>query len=121
MAERTTTQQQTTTRCLRCGRALTAARSIANNYGPTCRRRVRDAARAEITAQYKPHQVDKARELIEDGALVAIRPNIFRVVSSDGAEVYTAHRAGCTCPAATKGRGRHACKHRIAAHLLAAA
>ena len=109
-----------TPRCLRCGRALTAARSVTNNYGPTCRRRVRDAARAQVAAQYKPHQVVKAEELIEQGALVPLRGRrVFLTVSTDGATTYRTHRAACTCPAGIKGA--HPCKHRIAAHLVTAA
>lgn len=113
----TTTQP---TRCLRCGRPLTSTRSITTGYGPTCTRKVRAARRAQITAQYKAHQVAKAEELIEQGALIPLRGRrIFLAVSSDGSATYRTHRAACTCPAGIKGT--HPCKHRIAAHIVAAA
>lgn len=110
----------THTHCLRCGRTLRATRSIAAGYGPTCARKVKAAAKAQIIAQYKPHQVAKAEELIEQGALVPLRGNrIFLAASSDGSQTYRTHRAACTCPAGIKGR--HACKHQIAAHILSLA
>lgn len=107
------------TNCLRCGRKLTSAKSIALGYGPTCQRKVREAAKAEILAQYKPHQVAKAEELIEQGGLIPLRGSIYLAVSSDGTQTYKTHRAACTCPAGLKGL--HACKHRIAAHILSLA
>lgn len=115
-----TTNTQQTTKCLRCGRSLRAAKAVANGYGRTCARKIRAAAKAEIVALYKAHQVAKAEELIEQGGLVPLRANrVFLAVSSDGAQVYKTHRAACTCPAGV--RGQHACKHRIAAHLLSLA
>jgi hypothetical protein len=104
------------TRCLRCGRALRSARSVAAGYGPTCTRKVREAAKAEVVAQYKPHLVAAAEELIEQGGLVPLRTGIFLAVSSDGSRNYRTHRAACSCPAGVKGV--HVCKHRIAAHIL---
>jgi hypothetical protein len=113
-----TTHQHTN--CLRCGRTLTSAKSTATGYGPTCTRKVREAARAEVIAQYKPAQVAKAEELIEQGALIPLRANrVFLAVSSDGTQTYKTHRAACTCPAGLKGR--YACKHQIAAHILSLA
>lgn len=104
--------------CLRCRRAL--RNPTTDGYGPKCRVMVRKAARAEALAQYKPHLVTKAEELIEQGGLIPIRANrVFLAVSSDGTNTYRSHRAACTCPAGIKGA--HVCKHRIAAHLLALA
>lgn len=105
--------------CLRCGRRLTSLRSCAAGYGPTCHRKVRVAAKAQVVAQYKPHQIAKAEELIEQGALIPLRGSVFLAVSSDGSTTYKTHRAACTCPAGLKGQ--HACKHRIAAHILSLA
>jgi hypothetical protein len=102
--------------CKRCGRKLTAAASIARGRGATCARIVREAAKAKAIAQYKPHQVVKAVELIELHALVPLRRGVYQVPSSDGTATYLAHRCGCTCPAGLKAE--HVCKHRIAAHLL---
>lgn len=110
----------THTNCLRCGRALRSAKSTAAGYGPTCARKVREAARAEVVAQYKAHQVAKAEELIEQGGLIPLRGrHVFLAVSSDGSATYRTHRAACTCPAGIKGI--HPCKHRIAAHILSLA
>ena len=107
------------THCLRCGRALRAARSRSLGYGPTCTRKVREAAKAEVVAQYKPHQIAKAEELIEQGALIPLRSGIYLAPSSDGTRTYKAHRTACSCPAGVKGL--HPCKHRIAAHILSLA
>jgi len=77
--------------CLRCGRALRNA-SI-DGYGPKCRAMVRKAARAQVIAQYKAHQVAKAEELIEQGGLIPLRGrHVFLAASSDGSTT-TAHTA----------------------------
>jgi ribosomal protein L37E len=112
-----TTNQHTN--CLRCGRALRSLKSVATGYGPTCTRKVRAAAKAQIIATYKPHQIAKAEELIEQGGLIPLRGQIYIAVSSDGTQTYKTHRAACTCPAGLKGR--YACKHQIAAHILSLA
>lgn len=118
MANTTSTQKPIIGHCLRCRRAL--RNTTTDGYGPKCRVMVRKAAKATVVAQYKAHQVAKAEELIEQGALIPLRANrVFIAVSSDGAQTYKAHQAACTCPAGVKGR--HACKHRIAAHLLSLA
>lgn len=113
--------QNTTTHtsCLRCGRKITSAKSVATGYGPTCTRKVKEATKAQIIAQYKPHQVAKAEELIEQGGLIPLRGQIYLAVSSDGSQTYKTHRAACSCPAGIKGL--HPCKHRIAAHILSLA
>ncbi|MDJ0345694.1 DUF6011 domain-containing protein [Streptomyces sp. H10-C2] len=108
------TKAATHTNCLRCGRKLTATASTARGYGRTCQTKIRAAAKAQIIAQYKPHQIAKAEELIEQGALIPLRPGIYLAPSSDGT-----HRAACSCPAGVKGR--YACKHSIAAHILSLA
>lgn len=110
----------THTHCLRCGRALRSTKSTALGYGPTCHRKVREAAKAEIVAQYKPTQVAKAEELIEQGGIVAIRGHrVFQVVASDGTTTYKTAPQGCTCAAGLKGK--HVCYHRVAAHILSLA
>lgn len=108
----------THTHCLRCGRALTSPRSTAAGYGPTCAAKLRAAARVADLADYKPAQLASARELIEDGAIIRIRPTVFRAVSSDGTETYLAHPTNCTCPGGIKGRR---CYHTAAARMLLAA
>lgn len=106
----------THTNCLRCGRTLTSVKSQAAGYGPTCARHIRHAQVA--LADYKPHQVQSARELIEDGAIIPLRSVIFIAVSTDGTETYKTAPTGCTCPAGLKGAR---CYHQLAARLLLAA
>ncbi|MFE9391691.1 DUF6011 domain-containing protein [Streptomyces sp. NPDC006784] len=106
----------THTHCLRCGRLLRSVVSRARGYGRTCAARVRRAA-ADL-AGFKPHQVDAARELIEDGAIVAIRNQVFRAVSTDGTATYLCHPTNCACPA---GLASRRCYHVLAARLLLAA
>ncbi|MET8864713.1 helix-turn-helix domain-containing protein [Nonomuraea sp. NPDC004580] len=68
---------------------------------------------------FKPNQVDKARELIEQGAILPTsRKGMYSAVSSDGTTHYLVHASGCTCPAGQ--RGKHQCYHRAAVALLAA-
>jgi hypothetical protein len=104
------------TNCLRCGRTLTSARSMATGYGPTCARHIRNAA-VDLT-DYKPHQIASAHELITDGAIIPLRNTIFITVSTDGTETYKSAPNGCTCPAGIKGSR---CYHSLAARLLLAA
>ncbi|GAA2990619.1 hypothetical protein GCM10017559_08330 [Streptosporangium longisporum] len=69
---------------------------------------------------FKPAQIEKARELIEQGGIVRFRGRrIFRTVSSDGTRTYLTAPQACNCAAGL--RGRHVCFHRIAATILAAA
>lgn len=106
-------------RCLGCGRPLRSAKSIAAKYGPRCKARYQQRLRDALRTGCKPALVDKARELIEDGGIVAIRGrHIFRAVSSDGARTYKTAAQACTCEAGV--RARHLCSHRIAAASLAA-
>jgi hypothetical protein len=103
--------------CLRCGRKLTSKTSITKGYGRGCATKVRQAEQA--TTDYSPAQIDSARELIEDGAIVQIRPRVCRSVSSDGTEMYlTAITGQCNCPAGLKSRR---CYHALATALLLAA
>lgn len=113
-AEMSTTAAHTN--CLRCGRALRSAKSIAAGYGPTCQRHIRHAA-VDLT-DYKPHQIASARELIEDGAIIPLRSVIFLTVSTDGTETYRTAPTACSCPAGLKGSR---CYHQLAARLLLAA
>jgi hypothetical protein len=109
----------THTNCLRCGRRLTSAKSTTTGYGPTCTRKVKAAAKAQIIATHKPQAVAKAEELIEQGGIIPLRAGIFTVVASNGIDTYKTHRAACTCPAGIKGR--YVCYHRVAAQILSLA
>lgn len=106
-------------RCLRCGRKLTAARSVSEGYGRGCRARIRAAAIAQAVKDFTATQVEKARELIADGGLVPTkRPGVYRAVSSKGDGTYLVHVSGnCACPGGLRGR---ACYHGIAARILGA-
>lgn len=76
------------------------------------------AATADLDG-FKPAQVDKARELIEQGAILPTkRAGLFTAVSSDGSVTYLVHASGCTCPAGQ--RGRYVCYHRAAVAILSA-
>jgi hypothetical protein len=113
----TTTKQAN---CLRCGRVLRSAKSIAAGYGPTCSKHIRTAtARDEVTA-HKPAAIAKATELIEQGGILPLRGRrVFTVISSDGTATYKTAPTGCTCPAGIKGK--HVCYHRVAATILSLA
>jgi len=105
------------TNCLRCGRALTSQASAARGYGRTCATRIRQAEAA--TTGYSTAQIAAAHELIEDGAIVQIRPRVCRSVSSDGTALYlTAITGQCNCPAGLRSTR---CYHALATQLLLAA
>lgn len=108
-------------RCRRpgCGRKLTAPASRAAGYGPVCRRRIRDAARA---ADVKREQVAKALELIADGGIVPTsRPGVYRTVGSQGDVIYLTHSSACTCPSGLHRATVSICYHSVAVRLLLAA
>jgi hypothetical protein len=105
------------TNCIRCGRKLTSSASAARGYGRTCQAKMRQAEAA--ATGYSPAQVAAAHELIEDGAIVQIRPRVCRSVSSDGTALYlTAITGQCNCPAGLRSTR---CYHALAAALLLAA
>jgi hypothetical protein len=108
-----------TTSCKRCGRTLTAARSVAMGYGPTCGRKMADAA-SRLSALYSPSQLAKALAAIGDGAVIRVARRTFHAVASKGDAVYrVALTAGtCTCRAGEHGLR---CYHLAASQILAAA
>ncbi len=106
----------THTNCLRCGRALRSAKSRALGYGAKCAAKIRHSA--VDLADYKPHQIASARELIADAAIIPLRGHVFTAVSTDGTETYLTHPTNCTCPAGLKAAR---CYHQLAARLLLAA
>jgi hypothetical protein len=111
----------TPARCLRCSRVLRSATSIAKGYGRHCGAKIAVAAKV---ASAKPAQVEKARELIELGAIVPLRrrasgTRVFRVVSSKGDATYLSTAHQCNCAAGLKGR--YSCYHELAVQLLVAA
>ncbi|WP_225846933.1 SWIM zinc finger family protein [Streptomyces sp. HPF1205] len=106
------------TRCTKCRRRL--RKPSPDGYGPKCRAKVRRAGRRPEIGQYKPHLVEKAIELLEQGGLIPLRKSsknsVFLAVSSDGTTTYKTAPAACTCPAGL--RAAYDCKHRIAAHIV---
>lgn len=111
--------QQTTTKCINCGRTLTSATSITRGYGRTCATKIRQAQATAQLTDFKPAQIADAVELIEDAAIIQIRPRIYQSVSSDGASLYlTATTGQCNCAAGLRGIR---CYHVAAARMLAAA
>lgn len=110
------TETPTEHRCVKCHRLL--RNPSPDGYGPKCRSKLRRAARSPELAQYKPHLVERAVELLEQGGLIPLRKSsknrVYLAVSSDGSTAYRTARAACTCPAGLKAV--HVCKHRIAAH-----
>ncbi|MGC5012996.1 helix-turn-helix domain-containing protein [Streptosporangium sp. DT93] len=68
---------------------------------------------------FKPFQIDKAHEAIEQGAILPTkRPNLYTAVSGDGSTTYLVAAQSCTCPAGVKSRR---CYHVAAVRILLAA
>jgi hypothetical protein len=108
------------TRCLApgCGRKLTAPKSVEARYGPTCLRRIREAAEREILAGAGPGQAEKARQLIADGGIIpAGRPGFYQALSEDGERTRLTCARGCTCEAG-KRRKLVTCYHVLAVRVL---
>lgn len=115
-ATATQTTATPTANCLRCGRTLTSAKSVANKYGRTCRTNIRKAAETAALADFKPEQIAKAREAIEQGAAIPTRrPNVFQLVASKGDVSYLSAVQACNCPAGLRA-GR--CYHRAVVVIL---
>jgi len=115
----TETATKTTTHCKRCGRILTAAKSVAQGAGPVCQAKI-DAALTAAAKTQPAVQVEKATEALADNAVAHRTHNLYQVVSSNGATVYDVDlgTGGCTCKAGQYGRR---CWHLTAAAALAAA
>ena len=108
-------------RCMRCGRRLRTAKSIAAGYGAGCRARIRAAAKLADLSQWTPVQVEDARQAIEDGAVVpSTREGVFHVVSSDGTEVHLTHRNGCNCANGLRTLPPRPCWHRCSVAMVLA-
>jgi hypothetical protein len=106
-----------TASCTRCGRKLTSAKSIAAGYGKGCAAKIAAATKTADLADFKTAQVEAARELIEDAAIIQIKRNVFRSVSSDGREQYLTAHQNCNCPAGLRERR---CYHTAAVRILTA-
>jgi hypothetical protein len=115
MASTEITEKATETRCLRCGRKLTATKGA---YGPKCAAKIRQAQLDEARADFTAEQAAKADELIRDGGIIALAPGLFEAVSSKGDATYATDGHSCSCPAGAKDRK---CYHELAARVLAIA
>lgn len=108
-------------KCGRCHRVLRSARSCREGYGPGCRAIMRAAAIAAAVKGFTEVQVERARELIQDRALVATnRDGVFRVVSSDGDRTYLTTADVCNCPSGLRRLTACTCKHSLAARIVLA-
>ncbi|MFI7468653.1 DUF6011 domain-containing protein [Nonomuraea sp. NPDC049646] len=117
--ENSTTPHPIAANCLSCGRKLTAAASIAAGRGRTCQAKVRKAAIAADLTTYKPEQIAKAAELIDQNAIVPTsRDRLYAAVSSDGTTTYLVDQAAHTCTCKAGERGIR-CYHLAAADVLA--
>lgn len=106
----------TATKCRRCGRVLTSAKSIADGYGRTCKARVAAALAAVELDGFSAEQVSKAADVIADAAIVpSSSRGLYIVVASDGDDRYLTGAQQCSCKAAQYGR---ACYHRAAATIM---
>ena len=104
--------------CTRCGRSLSARRSVGRRYGPLCYARVVRASQALLKTHSAP--AHRAAELLLDAGLARLpghKGRIFRTVSSDGQRTYLTSPDGCNCQG-----GLHAklCYHSVAVTILAA-
>ena len=114
MAAKNSTPENTT-RCIRCSRVLTSATSLRKGMGKGCAAKIRKAA-ADLT-EFKAHQIESARELIEDQGIAHIRNNIFATVSTDGDRIHRSTTDHCTCHAGLKNK---ACFHTAAVRMFVA-
>lgn len=113
-----TTGHQHQALCLRCGRPLRAVRSVSDGFGRWCKARVREAAGTADLSAFHGWQIDKAREAIEQQAIVpSSRKGLYAAVSGDGTTVYLvdAIEVSCTCKAGANGRS---CYHLAGALIL---
>lgn len=107
------------THCLRCHRPLHTQQSRTRGYGPKCARR----NDAQVMSAFKPEQIAAAFQLIDDGAIIPLRPGrVWLTVSTDGQSIHRTARNACTCPAGVK-KSRNpnatACYHTAAVAILA--
>jgi uncharacterized protein DUF6011 len=108
-----------TAECRRCHRILRSAASVQAGAGRWCRAKERAAQTVAILKGFTEAQIEKARQLLTDGALIpTARPGVFRAVSSKGDTSYLAHSATCSCPGGL--RSRSACYHSLAVRIVLA-
>lgn len=98
-----------------CGRRLYCAASRARGYGWGCWRKIRAAVKLAALAEFTARQIEQARELIEDAAIIPAGVlGLFWSVSTDGSEFYRTTREVCDCPASRE------CYHQAALVMVSA-
>ena len=108
-----------TTRCTRCNRRITAKASVVRGYGKGCAAKIKAAEKLADLAAFTASQLDAARELITDLAIIPLRARrVWLAVSSDGTRVYRTANEACSCPAGIRSVR---CLHRAAVAILNAA
>lgn len=114
------TTETRTASCVRCGRKLTSAKSIARGYGAHCASRIRHAG-ADLS-RYDDRQVAAAVELIEDGGVVALTGPVFLTISTDGTEIHRTSARTCNCKSGIRADiNRRPCYHTAAVRMMLAA
>jgi hypothetical protein len=118
---RNTETQETIVKCGRCHRVLRSARSCREGYGPGCRAIMRAAAFAAAVKGFTERQIDRARELIEFGAVIATsRPGVYLVANDDPQHPYKSHRETCNCASGLHRLTACTCKHSLAVRIIMA-
>ena len=109
-----------TIRCLRCGRKIRAAKSVAASFGPGCRAAIRREAREHALDGLNGRQRDEAVEIVADGGVVpSAHKGVWLVASGDGTQVYRTTPTGqCNCKWGLKTLAAHPCKHVGAVRLV---
>lgn len=111
--------QAAQTRCLRCGRKLTAQSSVTAGYGRACRARIVAAAAVTPLPGFSDEQKARVAELIGDKGVVPTgHVGVWRTVSSKGDGFYLTDALGhCNCRAGLRGIR---CYHAAAVAIVAA-
>lgn len=113
--------QATEAHCLRCGRVLKSAESIARGYGKGCAAKVSAAAKTADLTAWTTSQIEDAKQAIEDGAVVpSTRKGVFQIVSRDGERIRRTMAGGCNCENGLKTRQSRPCWHRCAVAIILA-
>lgn len=121
-----TTGDTRTAKCAGCRRTrhfrTAQAAAAAHPYGRICRAKMRAAALVADVAGFTAAQIEAAREIVTEGALIPLaKRGAFRVLSSAGDSVYTATADGCNCPNWLRRLSPKPCKHNLAVRFALAA
>jgi hypothetical protein len=116
----TTTDTSHEARCLRCGRKLSAAKSVAASFGPGCLAAIRREAREHALDGLTAKQAAEATEIVADGGVVpSAHKGVWLAASGDGSQVYRATPGGqCNCKWGMRTLPGKPCKHVGAVRLV---